>query len=86
MCGRHCVYWNLKHFEWSNKGCFLNPYKSSEYETTCDCYHLTNFGIIMDFTGNADPFNSFLDYFSIITMIISIGCIILAELVLHHQR
>ena len=32
-------------------GCYYNFELSSDTETVCDCYHLTNFGIIVDFTG-----------------------------------
>ena len=86
LCARQCTFWDLRNSAWSTKGCYLDPYESSEYETSCKCYHLTNFGIMMDFTGNADPFNNFLDYFSVVTIILSLICIMLAELILHMQR
>ena len=55
-------------------------------ESLCECYHLTNFGIMFDFTGNSDPNNIFLSWFSIINMSVSTGLIILTEIILFIQN
>ena len=82
----YCVFWDLSGNAWSDNGCFYNSDLSNLYETTCDCYHLTNFGIIMDFTGNADPFDVFLNYFSTVTLVISMIFIFSTEVVLFYLK
>ena len=81
-----CMYWDLEADDWSDTGCYYNQDMSDSQQITCDCYHLTNFGIIMDFTGKANPFNVFLDYFTTITLIISMVFIFTTELVLFYIR
>lgn len=83
---RNCVSWDLSEDYWSGVGCYYNQDISNDSQSTCDCFHLTNFGIIMDFTGQANPFNIFLDYFSTITMIISMIFIFTTELVLFYLK
>ena len=52
-----CVFWDLKISSWSRRECFLIEDQSSMTNTLCQCFHLTNFGILMDYTSNADPFD-----------------------------
>ena len=80
-----CVAWDLEKEEWSSEGCYYKP-SPSLMESICECYHLTNFGIMFDFTGNSDPDNVFLSWFSIINMSLSTGLIILTEVILFIQN
>ena len=81
-----CSFWDLSTDSWSQRECFLAEEISSMNKTVCECYHLTNFGIIMDFTGGADPFDAFLNYFSTVTMVISILFILLTEILLCYLK
>ena len=48
---RSCAFWDLNKQVWLNDGCFFNVEESKLDLTVCNCYHLTNFGIFMDMTG-----------------------------------
>ena len=50
--GAKCVYWDTQANKWSDEGCSV--VQSSDALTECDCNHLTNFAVIMDFNGNLD--------------------------------
>ena len=46
-----CGFWHLDDQRWSEEGCHLNVGQSSLEETVCDCFHLTSFNLLMDWTG-----------------------------------
>ena len=50
-----CVFWDVAKNSWSSDGCRL--VSTSDTATECQCQHLTNFAIIMDFNGNLDDAN-----------------------------
>jgi len=50
---RKCVYWDFEEIGWSQKGCYAVAEKSSENTTMCQCYHLTNFAVLVDVYGLA---------------------------------
>ena len=45
----YCVFWDTESLEWSQEGCET---KQHENGTTCECNHLTSFGIL--FGGSPD--------------------------------
>lgn len=56
----HCVYWENSQEEggfWLDKGCITNLKSSNETHLTCECYHLTNFAVLMSVTDAADNVN-----------------------------
>ena len=83
---RSCVFLDLSNYAWSEEGCRPNPELSSASTTVCDCNHLTNFGIILDWSGEALPYDRYLDTTSTICMAVSTSAIILTEVVLSLQR
>ncbi|XP_033099300.1 adhesion G-protein coupled receptor G2-like [Anneissia japonica] len=70
-----CVFWDFDlengQGDWSNEGCDYN--ETSGGRTVCFCDHLTNFAVIMDYSGQAGPTTRFQDALSYIS---SIGCVI----------
>jgi len=48
---RKCVYWDFEETGWSQKGCYAVEGKSTENTTVCQCYHLTNFAVLVDVYG-----------------------------------
>ncbi|XP_033125662.1 adhesion G-protein coupled receptor G6-like [Anneissia japonica] len=76
-----CVFWDFDlengHGDWSNEGC---DYKeTSDGRIVCFCDHLTNFAVIVDYSGQAGPTTRFQDsltYISIIGCVISIVCLV----------
>jgi len=50
---RKCVYWDFGETGWSQKGCYALKEASTEETTTCQCYHLTNFAVLIDVYGLA---------------------------------
>nr|XP_046178718.1 adhesion G-protein coupled receptor G4-like [Oncorhynchus gorbuscha] len=68
-----CVYWDFQKNNgsggWDSKGCETLP-SISAYQTTCQCYHLTHFGVLLDVSrtpiGEADQ--------EILTVISYLGC------------
>ncbi|KAM9728985.1 adhesion G-protein coupled receptor G4 [Menidia menidia] len=67
-----CVYWNFNKNNgqggWDGNGCRVNS-SNSDY-TTCQCDHLTHFGVLLDVSRTPlDPANE-----QILTMITYVGC------------
>ncbi|XP_064829807.1 adhesion G-protein coupled receptor G4-like [Oncorhynchus masou masou] len=68
-----CVYWDFQKNNgcggWDSNGCETLP-SISAYQTTCQCYHLTHFGVLLDVSrtpiGEADQ--------EILTVISYLGC------------
>merc|ERR1711971_862177 len=50
---RKCVYWDFDIDSWSEDGCYAVREKSSADRTSCQCYHLTNFAVLVDVYGLA---------------------------------
>ena len=50
---RKCVYWDFDLDSWSEEGCYPVREKSSADRTSCQCYHLTNFAVLVDVYGLA---------------------------------
>ncbi|XP_066930657.1 uncharacterized protein [Clytia hemisphaerica] len=79
-----CVFWNSTERSWSSSGCYVN--KSDANSTTCHCYHLTNFAVLMSVTpaGTQVIINSVhgisLRIITIICLTISIVALVIALL------
>ncbi|XP_069468904.1 adhesion G-protein coupled receptor G4 [Ambystoma mexicanum] len=68
----HCAFWDFEKNNhsggWDTSGCHL-VFTNANY-TTCNCTHLTHFGVLMDLSGEAiDPLNN-----QILTLITYVGC------------
>ena len=50
---RKCVYWDFDLDSWSEEGCYPVREKSAADRTSCQCYHLTNFAVLVDVYGLA---------------------------------
>ncbi|XP_033125664.1 adhesion G-protein coupled receptor G6-like [Anneissia japonica] len=77
-----CVFWDFDlengQGDWSNEGCVYN--ETSDDRIVCFCDHLTNFAVIMDYSGQAGPTTGFQDaltYISVIGCVISIVCLVI---------
>ena len=53
--GRDCVWWDTAGLVWSRGGCEVSQEASTASLTVCHCDHLTNFGVMFDYRGQADP-------------------------------
>ena len=54
--------------------------------TVCYCDHLTNFGIMFDYTGAAEPGDPILSLLSWILLIISSVAILITQFLLFHDK
>ncbi|XP_071960614.1 adhesion G-protein coupled receptor G6-like isoform X2 [Antedon mediterranea] len=86
-----CVYWDFElengQGDWSNESCYFN--KTSDGRIVCFCDHLTNFAVIMDYSGQAGPTTTFQDaltYISIIGCVISIVCLVITIITFTYFR
>jgi hypothetical protein len=51
-----CSYWDIDRAAWDTRGCqYAGEAENSSESVTCICNHLTSFGIIFDWQGEADP-------------------------------
>jgi len=66
---RQCVWWDDQELSWSSAGCEVSS--TSTMLTTCHCKHLTNFGIMFDYTGDADASDPYLNILTYILLTIS---------------
>ncbi|XP_033109223.1 adhesion G-protein coupled receptor G6-like [Anneissia japonica] len=70
-----CVFWDFDlengQGDWSNEGCVYN--ETSDGRVVCFCDHLTNFAVILDYSGQAGPTTRFQDALTYISII---GCVI----------
>ena len=57
LADRKCVSWDPILSSWTTDGCSVFIDASDDSTTVCQCTHLTNFGIIFDFTGTVDRDN-----------------------------
>lgn len=80
----HCVYWHDESPAvggyWSDDGCFVGRYNESH--VTCNCYHLTNFAILMSVTEASKDLSATdemaLSLITIIGITISLGALIIS--------
>ena len=73
---KKCGFWDLTTQTWSTRGCKLNATLSNSTRTVCDCNHLTSFGQLMDYSGEASPYP---DLLTNILLPISIISLVLCE-------
>jgi hypothetical protein len=79
---RACVWWDPAIDSWSSSGCVVSN-TSSATETVCLCSHLTNFGIIFDYTGQADADDRALNILTYVLLTLSSMAILATQLLLH---
>ncbi|CAB4059312.1 unnamed protein product [Lepeophtheirus salmonis] len=68
-----CVYWSKKTLRWKTNGCRL--VKFTDKFTQCECDHLTNFAVLMDFNNileDNEDLNNILEYITLIGCSLSI--------------
>ena len=76
------MFLDLSNYAWSEEGCRPNPELSSASTTVCDCNHLTNFGIIFDFAGEADADDRALSIVTNLLLTLSCFAILATQLLL----
>ena len=76
---RNCVYWNFKKSSWSSEGCYPISDQCSDNATVCECYHLTNFAILVDIHDIAldEGFRLGLELLTILGCSVSIVCLMI---------
>ncbi|XP_054161349.1 latrophilin Cirl-like [Oppia nitens] len=79
-----CVYWDINRRDWSDQRC--HTMGSNRTHTSCKCYHLTNFAILMELNSNeqltdSEPLFRVIAVisFSILIIVIAIGFITLVS-------
>ena len=83
---RSCVWWDEDSLTWSGSGCSLSLEETDDAVTVCYCDHLTNFGIMFDYTGEAEPGDPILSILSWILLIISSAAILITQFLLLHGK
>ena len=83
---RSCVWWDESLLNWSGLGCSLSLEETNDTVTVCYCNHLTNFGIMFDYTGEAEPGDPILSILSWILLIISSAAILITQFLLLHDK
>ena len=83
---RSCVFWDYTNRVWSQDGCVINEHLSHSQRTVCDCRHLTNFGILMDWSFTAPPYDPVLNTLTNVCLCTSITAIIFTEFILISYR
>ena len=80
---RKCVYWDFEGEDWSSDGCFLVGDMTTENATACQCYHLTNFAVLVDVHAMAmdENYRLGLEILTFIGCTISIFCLIVCLIV-----
>jgi hypothetical protein len=79
---RTCVFWNITSLSWAGEGCQFSPIVSDSNTTVCHCRHLTNFGVLFDYVGDADPTDSQLSNLSLALLILSCLAILVTQTLL----
>ena len=82
---RSCVWWDESLLNWSGSGCSLSLEETTDQVTVCYCDHLTNFGIMFDYIGEAEPGDTVLSILSRILLIISSAAVLITQ-VLHFRE
>jgi len=80
---RKCVYWDFDLDTWSEDGCYPVRERSTEDSTSCQCYHLTNFAVLVDVYGLArsQEHRSTLNILTYIGCTISMACLVICIVV-----
>ncbi|XP_071945866.1 uncharacterized protein [Antedon mediterranea] len=76
-----CVFWDFKLYGdvggWSSDGCYLaNGSMDGSDRQVCQCDHLTNFAVLMNFYSDTIVENEIAEYITYIGLGISIACLI----------
>ncbi|XP_023323611.1 latrophilin-like protein 1 [Eurytemora carolleeae] len=77
-----CGFWDFDSKNWSQHGCSLNLKLSKSGVIVCDCYHLTHFGIFMDYSGKGRVSHYDFTTASQVGLSVSIISIVLTEILL----
>ena len=83
---RSCVWWDEASLSWSGSGCSLSLEETDDAVTVCYCDHLTNFGIMFDYIGEAEPGDTVLSILSWILLIISSVAILITQILLFRDK
>ena len=75
------MWWSHDSLSFSDSGCTVSL-DSTNTQTVCYCDHLTNFGIIFDYTGQADANNTMLDIVTIVFLTLSTIAILTTQMML----
>ena len=81
-----CVFLDLSNSGLSNAGCEIATDKSNSSMTTCQCRHLTNFGVILDFTDRAPVDGLGREIVSYVCLMFSIVSILITQLVIYYVQ
>ena len=76
---RTCVYWDFPTLSWLDDGCQFSSSDSNDFQSVCHCSHLTNFGIIFDYSGKSKADDPTLNTLSIILLVISCMAIVTTQ-------
>lgn len=76
---RTCVYWDFPSLSWLDDGCQLSSSDSNDFQSVCHCRHLTNFGIIFDYSGKSKADDPYLNTLSSILLVISCMAILTTQ-------
>ena len=77
--GRACVWWDPTRLAWSTSGCQVSQAETNLTTTVCLCDHLTNFGVMFDYQGRADPNDPVLSTLSTVLLSLSSLSILLTQ-------
>ena len=80
---RNCVYWDFTREVWSSEGCFIKENTERVNGTTCQCFHLTNFAVLVDIHDVALNLNikQGLDIITLVGCSVSIVCLFICLIV-----
>ena len=83
---RSCVWWDESLLNWSGSGCSLSLEETNDTVTVCYCNHLTNFGIMFDYMGEAEPGDLILSILSWVLLITSSIAILITQILLFFDK
>ena len=80
---RNCVYWDFTREVWSSEGCFIKENTERVNGTTCQCFHLTNFAVLVDIHDVALnlTIKQGLDIITLVGCSVSIVCLLVCLIV-----
>ena len=71
-----CCYYNFTSLIWETQGCTRNKSAETNVTIVCSCTHLTNFAVLLDFSGSGESLSALnaavLNYISIVGCSISV--------------
>jgi len=80
-----CNFWDTQNNQWDPHGCQVS--EDSDLDMTiCECNHLTNFGIMLDWEGKAPANDPALDGISMFLLVFSCLSLAMTEIILMCQR